>query len=182
MRSGSTCCLSILSSNDSNREEYSDLHVAWCGDTRFCLVKNGKIAFISNEHKPEDESEKKRIENAGGTVSFTSGAWRINGSLAVSRSFGDLDYQPSVSAEPEVKHFQLDGSEDYFIIGCDGLWETLDLNDLCNYVYEQSNSAQSNANMAEVLVKKAQNNGSNDNITSIFVLLKDSFSKITRPM
>ena len=94
---------------------------------------------------------------------------------------GDMDYQPSVIADPELKHFDLDGSEDYFIIGCDGLWETLDLNELCAFVYEQSTQMSTQDNMAESLVKKAQFNGSADNITAIFVLLKDNLSQITKP-
>jgi len=181
IRSGSTCCMSILTSDFENPYVFSGLDIAWCGDTRLCLVRNGKIVYLTEEHKPENEAEKSRILKAGGTVSFVSNAWRVNDSLAVSRSFGDMDYQPSVIAEPEVKHFDLDGSEDYFIIGCDGLWETLDLNELCSFVYEQSTQLSTQDNMAESLVKKAQFNGSADNITAIFVLLKDNLSQITKP-
>lgn len=31
-----------------------------------------------------------------------AGGWRVNGALTVSRSIGDADYKPAVSAEPEV--------------------------------------------------------------------------------
>lgn len=95
---------------------------------------------------------------------------------------GDIDYQPSVISQPETKHFDLDGTEDYFIIGCDGLWETLDQNELSTFVHEHimANSEQ-NFNIAELLVRKAQDNGSSDNITAIFVLLKDNYNLITKP-
>ncbi len=96
---------------------------------------------------------------------------------------GDVEYQPSVISDPEIKHFDLDGSEDYFIIGCDGLWETLDQNELCSFIYEQvvTSDDKDNLNLAELLVRKAQSNGSLDNITAIFVLLKDDLTQITNP-
>lgn len=154
--------------------------MAWCGDTQFCLVKNGKIEYITEAHKPGSQKEKERIEKEGGSVSFVSGDWRVNGSLSVARAFGDIDYQnQGVTCQPDLKSFCLDGSEDYFIIGCDGLWETIDPSQLCKLVYEQKDKTQ---NIAEYLVKLAKDNGSSDNITAIFVLLKDSLDDIAEPI
>ncbi len=81
-------------------------------------------------------------------------------------------------------HFELDGDEDFVIIGCDGLWETLDPTNICSLVYEYAMEAvtdKPDVNIAEFLVKKAQSNGSMDNITAIFVLLKENFSSLTKP-
>lgn len=167
--------------NCTQKEKFTKLNVAWCGDTQLCLVKNGKISFMSDVHKPNNETEKARIEKSGGTVAFAANTWRVNGSLAVARSFGDVDYQSSgVTSEPEVKSFDLDGTEDYLIIGCDGLWESLNLNELCIFIYEQRMNGMS-TNMAEVLVKKARENGSTDNISAIYVLLKENFDQIASP-
>jgi protein phosphatase 1L len=88
LKSGTTCCLAIVSGVETSEQIQRSIDVAWCGDTQFCLVKNGQINFITEEHKPNNPSEKKRIEDTGGTVSYVSEAWRVNGSLAVSRSFG----------------------------------------------------------------------------------------------
>lgn len=77
-----------MSGLEANEQIQRSIDVAWCGDTQFCLVKNGQINFITEEHKPDKPNEKKRIEETGGTVNFVSEAWRINSSLAVSRSFG----------------------------------------------------------------------------------------------
>ena len=105
--------------------------------------------------------------------------WRVNGSLGVARSFGDVDYQEyGLTSEPDIKNLHLDGSEDYFIIGCDGLWESLDLSTLCEIVYEQRNKV---GDIAEYLVKLAKENGSTDNISAIFVLLKNSLDQISKP-
>ena len=100
LKSGSTCCLALLNSlesnnnnnninNDNKTSQLRSIDVAWCGDTQFCLIRNGQIYFITDEHKPNQPNELKRIEESGSTVTFTSEAWRINGSLAVSRSFGN---------------------------------------------------------------------------------------------
>jgi hypothetical protein len=58
------------------------------------------------DHKPSNEPERERIQNAGGTVMIQ----RVNGSLAVSRALGDFEYknvegkgptEQLVSPEPE---------------------------------------------------------------------------------
>jgi protein phosphatase 1E len=156
------------------------LNIAWCGDSQLCLVKNGHISYLTKPHKPSDQSEQKRIDSMGGSVSFISNAWRVSGILGVARSFGDVEYQPSVTCEPDIKHINLDGSEDYLIIACDGLWDTLNLEDMCEFIYELRND--SNVNIAEELAKKAKENGSSDNITVIFILLKDNLTQISEPI
>lgn len=59
------------------------------GDSRAVLAKmvNGKLTAIelSEDHKPENAEEKRRIEEAGGTVDFS----RVDGTLALSRAIGD---------------------------------------------------------------------------------------------
>ena len=60
-------------------------------------------------------------------------------------------------------------------VGCDGLFESLNINELCQLVYEN----RASADIAELLVNTAQNNGSTDNITAIFVLLKDQMDRIS---
>ena len=72
--------------------------------------------------------EKKRIFNAGGFVANN----RVNGDLAVSRSFGDFDYKtnrdlPSiaqqVSCEPDVRMIPRNDNDNYLIFACDGIWD-----------------------------------------------------------
>lgn len=92
---------------------------------------------------------------------------------------GDIDYQAfGITSEPDFKSFILDGTEDYVLIGCDGLWETLEQTDLCSFIYDNKNEYE---NIAELLVRRSKENGSTDNITAVFVLLKDNINKITDP-
>lgn len=74
------------------------------------------------------ESEKKRIYDAGGYVLNN----RVNGDLAVSRSFGDFIYKQNkslpaiaqpVSCEPDIRVIARDPSDNYLIFACDGIWD-----------------------------------------------------------
>jgi serine/threonine protein phosphatase PrpC len=71
--------------------------------------------------------------------------------------------------DPQIKHIDLDGSEDYLIIGCDGFWECIDTKTLTDLVNSNKNNG---SNIAEVLARQAKENGSLDNISVIFIMLK----------
>ncbi len=103
------------------------LFLAWAGDSRGLLVdKEGAIVEETCDHKPNDENEKKRIEESGGVVDWFFG-WRI-GDLAVSRALGDKEDKektPQVIATPEVKEVTLDRKHKFLILACDGLWDVV---------------------------------------------------------
>lgn len=69
------------------------------GDSRCVLGYDGQARALSEDHKPYDEPERKRIENAGGCVQWK----RVDGDLAVSRAFGDFQYKnrPDLSAQEQ---------------------------------------------------------------------------------
>jgi hypothetical protein len=54
------------------------------------------------------KDERQRIEELGGCVIWI-GDWRVNGNIAVSRSIGDKDHKPYVSADPDTLEFDLEG-------------------------------------------------------------------------
>ena len=62
-----------------------ELYVASAGDSRCVMCRNGETVALSVDHKPEDEGEMKRINNAGGVVDHTG---RVNGGLNLSRAIG----------------------------------------------------------------------------------------------
>ena len=62
------------------------------GDSRVVLGRSGgdEICLpLSEDHKPDNEKEKARIEAVGGFVEEN----RVNGSLALSRALGDFEYK-----------------------------------------------------------------------------------------
>lgn len=80
---------------------------------------------MSEDHKPNRESERKRIEGEGGVVIW-AGTWRVGGVLAVSRAFGDRPLKRYVIASPDVKHFTMATGDETIILASDGLWDVIE--------------------------------------------------------
>jgi len=129
LNSGTTALCAIY------RKTEKKLFVAWCGDSQALIARLGNVRQIVKKHSPEDESERHRIEKLGGVVMFWSNTYRVNGSLAVSRAIGDVGHKPYVTAEPDVDVINLDGEEDFIVLGCDGLWDSLTEDDVALTVY-----------------------------------------------
>jgi serine/threonine protein phosphatase PrpC len=84
------------------------------GDSPALLIlenkETGKVVVtkITTDHPPDSPDERRRIEEAGGIVDENGRVVGPDGTLAVSRSFGDGNYT-GVSAEPAVKVLDLKG-------------------------------------------------------------------------
>lgn len=48
---------------------------------------------LTNDHHPDNEVEKSRVESAGGNISKWAGVARVNGQLAVTRAIGDIHFK-----------------------------------------------------------------------------------------
>lgn len=77
-RAGTTAVLILVTK--------SRYFVANIGDSRAVLCRAGQAVALSTDHKPDLPEERERIEKAGGYVK----QGRVNGSLSLSRSFGDF--------------------------------------------------------------------------------------------
>ncbi|XP_070571988.1 protein phosphatase 1F-like [Ptychodera flava] len=168
LRSGSTGIVTVITGNEA--------HVAWLGDSQALLMKNGKPVTIMEPHKPEREDEKKRIEDLGGCVVWF-GAWRVNGTLSVSRALGDAEHKPYVSGEPDTMKIHLDGDEECIILACDGLWDILKPEEVCETIQQYIDSGSDLTSVAHKLVIMAKEGGSNDNITCLVVFLHPHHDK-----
>ncbi|MPC37919.1 Protein phosphatase 1E [Portunus trituberculatus] len=49
--------------------------------------------------------------------------------------FCDREYKPFVSSECDIKSLEIEGDEDFLILACDGLWDTLSPDAAVNLVY-----------------------------------------------
>lgn len=143
------------------------LHCAWAGDSRLVLESSDKVAFASDDHKPDREDEKKRIEKAGGKV-VMHGVWRVNG-LAVSRSIGDVGCKEAgigqIIATPEYAQKQLTTSNHFAIIASDGLWDVISSKRAVAIVAKALHEEKSLNDIARILQNVAIKRGSGDNIT-----------------
>ncbi|CAO2178944.1 unnamed protein product [Urochloa humidicola] len=98
--------------------------VAHCGDSRAVLCRAGVPVPLSTEHKPERPDEMARIESVGGRILYWHGP-RVLGVLSMSRSIGDYFLKPSMSAEPEVTVTDRADTDEFIILGSDGLWNAM---------------------------------------------------------
>ena len=133
MRTGCTAC--VMSIDETNKK----LYFANAGDSRVVLCKNGVAEAKSEDHKPEMESEKKRIYKADGWISDG----RVKGNLNLTRGFGDLEYKQNknlkpedqmITANPDINVVDFTKDLDFVIIGCDGIWDCLSNQEACDFV------------------------------------------------
>ncbi|KAF2826958.1 protein serine/threonine phosphatase 2C [Ophiobolus disseminans] len=69
------------------------------------------VAVLSKEHTPDAPEEKKRIEEAGGEVNYSTGIARV-GAVSMSRALGDMEYKkPKVNRLAGHDLSDLDGVE-----------------------------------------------------------------------
>lgn len=86
--------------------------------------------------------------------------------MAVARAIGPATYKPYVSNEPDICCIELDGEEDFLILGCDGLWDNLSEDEIAIAVYRQIKADPENLELVtQKLVEIAKAAGSSDNIT-----------------
>ena len=203
------------------------IYIANVGDSR-CLgsFKNGKIQKdITLDHKPNTPYEKERILKNGGKIYQTQtpieddenfkdkilvGPYRVfPGKLSVSRTVGDaegkiteLGGNPNVIVPaPDIFCFDLQKDDiDFFILGCDGIYDQLyskdifkcawmvinnnlelcknnNFNENCfvgNYG-EIINMNTTSGNIVDFILKASMIRKSFDNVTCLFIAFKNFF-------
>ena len=97
------------------------LFIANAGDARAILSRNGRAVRLTQDHKPSDEKEKKRITDSGGFITND----RVNGILGVSRAFGDHLLKKWVVSTPFYVDTDLQEGDSMVIIACDGVWDVM---------------------------------------------------------
>lgn len=116
------------------------LVVSHLGDSRIAVAKNGQGDFVTSDHKPDLESERRRIEECGGMVErlvnhnnkpfIRGGDFMMRKALGeqpmqlqYSRAFGAKDLKMfGLSAVPDVNFYSIDGVS-LAILASDGLWD-----------------------------------------------------------
>lgn len=168
-RCGSTACMCIHHINNKNQHKLWVLNV---GDSRIIKCNKMNIAEqLSLDHKPNEPSEKSRIEQLGGVIKQEPGDDFRIGNLAVSRAFGDLDCIPYVTHTPSIYNYTINNDDKFIIIGCDGVWDVLSNQDAVEYVNSLLMDKKYKGNIAKDLAEYAYNKKSMDNITILVYLL-----------
>jgi len=103
-----------------------------------------------------------------------NGVPRLNGVLAVTRSFGDIRFKHFVVPEPEILKHSLTGEEDFLVLACDGLWDIMDAQEVGEFVREYRTSQGTTAGIAKALVDEALELKSGDNVSVIVVFFGET--------
>ena len=138
---GCTACVCIIDNKDKK------IYFANAGDSRVILCKNGIAYRMSIDHKPDLEIEKNRIIKAEGWI---NGNGRVNGNLNLSRTLGDLIYKNNnskkpqeqiISGYPDVIVEDMSKDNEFIIIGCDGIWDCIQEQDLIDIIKKKINDS-----------------------------------------
>lgn len=155
----------------------SHLFIANCGDSRAVLWDGSSVKFATEDHKPLNPKERRRIINAGG-----SATQRINGTLAVSRALGDFDFKKDqqrgpceqlVSPEPEVTVIERHPQDQFLVLACDGIWDVMDNDSLCCFIEYKLKVEPSLKNVCSSVLDLCLHKGSRDNMSIIIVVFEN---------
>jgi serine/threonine protein phosphatase PrpC len=166
------------------------------GDSRAILSKKNNLLPLSFDHKPGNDVELTRVEKDGGFVR----AGRVDGDLAVSRSFGDFGYKNSsnminssssttssstttstgttprdyrVTVYPDIiVHKREPNKDEFVVLACDGIWDRLTNKDCSDLVRSliYNDSEMDVGLICEEIIDTALELDSRDNMTCCVVL------------
>ncbi|GHJ86654.1 hypothetical protein NliqN6_3056 [Naganishia liquefaciens] len=177
-RCGSTASIALIHSLDDPVQPFYaaqriSMMTAHLGDTKIllCNKHTGKVEPLTEKHHAESRVEAARLRRLGGQLNITDsfGESRWMGAIENTRSFGDGDFKPlGVTAEPEIKHKIINGSDYAYMIfvtdGISGLISNQEIVDLARSAHSPQRAAKTIVNFAEDL-------GAEDNCTCMVVPL-----------
>lgn len=163
--------------------EKKRLIVVNAGDAACFLSRNGRSIEMSTAHKPQHETEKARIEKAGGKVTDNGRigtGFNLDLGLNVSRSIGDLDYKkntallPSeqmVSAVPSIKEEEIAPEDRFVVLVSDGVTDAMTGQEIVDFINKRLDDDEEDlVTIVESLLNHSHCN-SGDNMTCVIVLL-----------
>lgn len=177
---GGSGCTAVFVVADVNGVDGYDLTIANIGDSRALLGRGGKTVELTEDHKPTNVGEQKRIVAAGGFVQ----AARVDGQLALSRAMGDSQYKQNASlpadeqkviAKPDITKEKL-GKNDFLLICCDGIFESFSNSEAVEFVANQLKTSDDLAMIMAKLLDAVLAAGSKDNMTAVLILPVDGTS------
>jgi len=156
------------------------------GDSRGVLSRAGKAVELSFDHKPEDDIELTRIKKAGG---YLTPDGRVKGGLNLSRAFGDHQYkqyrklplfEQMVTAKPDFTVHDLTDEDEFMIIACDGIWNSMTSQEAVNYVRDRLRKDEKISEIIKelfdlILAPDTDGDGTGcDNMTCVIVAFKNA--------
>ena len=187
---GTTALLVVVSGQEVDELSLLCAHV---GDCRAVLCRGGTAHRLTQDHRPDRKDEQQRIRAAGGGVFQVAGIWRCTTAagaaramdaragfkdgeshtyLSCSRTLGDPELKmnperPILSNAPDTSATRVLAEDLFFVIACDGVWDVLSDQQVCDIVFEHWGNAPA---AASSIVRTALSSGSGDNLTAQVVI------------
>ena len=191
-------------------------YIANVGDSRalISLNKGKDIRVLTTDHKPNEEHESKRIILNGGKIYQTQtstknniqnqiliGPYRVSpGRLSVSRTIGDAEAKliqfggkkNVIIPTPEITYFYIDDEIDFLMLGCDGIFDQLNNEEVvkcvwltCNLdkskdYYDIGNIHDQCSCAVDMIMKSALMRKTLDNITVVLICFKNFEKEIMK--
>ena len=191
-KSGS-CAHIVISFNNK-------IFIANCGDSRSIISVNfGKtISQLSIDHKPNLQSEKKRIELSKGKIIQNNETMNIPrvipGGLNVSRTIGDFQIKSPLTggkkgmiiSTPDIIEIDIKNEIDFIFIACDGIYDKLSNKEITEIIF----SSVKRCITADVpyrkilqiigynIISNAIDKGSRDNLSLILLVMNNLYECI----
>lgn len=150
----------------------SNFHMQLKNERVACDNSTIECIALSEDHKPDNFLESKRIMEAGGIIRQKYASHpKTQISLATSRSFGDhmlkqqkLKSPDIISNIPDIKSVERTENDNFIFVACDGIWDVFSNLEVCNFI--------SNNNTTDVLEKLFDESlirSSKDNMSAILI-------------
>lgn len=165
------------------------LSVAHLGDSKAVLGREGAGGliggrYLTNDHKPDQIEERRRIERAGGSLAYLHGGKPfIRGGdfterqargerpmqLNYSRAFGGKDLKCyGLSADPDIIQIQLTKADKLLVIASDGLWDVATADDAARMAWDAYSAGRDpSLELTDWALAQHDARGSIDNVTVI---------------
>ncbi|CAL5321872.1 unnamed protein product [Camellia sinensis] len=141
------------------------LFVANAGDCSSMLCRAGNAYALSKDHVASCPEEREHIISEGGQVKWQVDTWRVGpAALQVTRSIGDDDMKPVVTAEPEITETILYVEDEYLR----WLWDVMSNAEIVCIIKD---IVKEPGMCSKRLATEAAERGSKDNIIVIVVFL-----------
>jgi len=171
LHSGSTALIILRDKNT--------LYVANIGDSRAVIDNNNQAVALTVDHKPDLDSEYRRIIQNGGFVSKDPfGVARVCGTLAMSRAVGDFYLHPYISYLPDIFSVKINKGNKFLVAASDGIWDVISNQDVVDFVNKglHNNDLKTNPRsilntITRTILKESRIRGSGDNVTILLLIL-----------
>ncbi|EER19496.1 protein phosphatase 2c, putative [Perkinsus marinus ATCC 50983] len=162
--------------------------------------RGGRVVELSHDHKPNSETERRRIEAAGGYVEeiklTAKTQYRVNGNLNLSRAIGDHEYKKRddlkpeeqiICSTPDIVLKELTPEDEFFVLACDGVWDVMSNEEVVDFI--RPRIAEGQKKLSEIVEElldhciaddpKLSEGIGGDNMTCILVKLERHDDKLS---